>query len=288
MPRQTLTPPHSAPSHNPAPHCHSAPCAHLAPDTHPAPDAPAQHPASLTVLTVRPASGLSGDMLLSGLAALLDLDAPALDALTDELRLPALHGVLRLEARQVNGIAGVGCHIDLPHEHSHRSLADILALLDVSALPADAATLAREAFTVLAAAEGAVHGKSPEQVTFHEVGALDSILDICLACRLFTQLSPHRFVCSPLPLADGLVRCAHGCLPTPAPAVLHMLEGVAVQGFAGQGETVTPTALCLLKAFKADFGPWPAMTVRKTRISYGDKVFPRVPNGALWALGTAQ
>lgn len=121
MPRQTLTPPHSAPSHNPAPHCHSAPCAHLAPDTHPAPDAPAQHPASLTVLTVRPASGLSGDMLLSGLAALLDLDAPALDALTDELRLPALHGVLRLEARQVNGIAGVGCHIDLPHEHSHRA-----------------------------------------------------------------------------------------------------------------------------------------------------------------------
>ena len=180
MPRQTLTPPHSAPSHNPAPHCHSAPCAHPAPDTHPAPDAPAQHPASLTVLTVRPASGLSGDMLLSGLAALLDLDAPALDALTDELRLPALHGVLRLEARQVNGIAGVGCHIDLPHEHSHRSLADILALLD-------AAALAREAFTVLAAAEGAVHGKSPEQVTFHEVGALDSILDICLACRLSAQ-----------------------------------------------------------------------------------------------------
>lgn len=99
-----------------------------------------------------------------------------------------------------------------------------------------------------------MHGKSPEQVTFHEVGALDSILDICLACRLFTQLAPHRFVCSPCPWPTAW--SVRPRLPAhPAPAVLHMLEGVAVQGFAGQGETVTPTALCLLKAFKADFGP---------------------------------
>ncbi|SDF76083.1 nickel insertion protein [Desulfovibrio legallii] len=284
MPRQTLTPPQAATArgrHAPAAHAEAHP--HHGPE----PGAPDESPVGDVVLTVRPASGLSGDMLLSGLAALLGLDAPALDALTEELRLPALRGVLRLEARQVNGIAGVGCRIQLPHEHSHRSLADILALLDASALPAAAADLARQAFTVLAAAEGAVHGKSPEQVTFHEVGALDSILDICLACRLFTLLAPRRFVCSPLPLADGTVHCAHGCLPAPAPAVLHMLQGVAVQGFDGQGETVTPTALCLLKAFRADFGPWPAMTVRKSCISYGDKVFPHVPNGALWALGTA-
>jgi uncharacterized protein (DUF111 family) len=114
---------------------------------------------------------------------------------------------------------------------------------------------------------------------------LDSIIDTCLCCRFFALLKPARFVCSPLPLADGGIHCAHGLLPSPAPAVLRMLEGIAVRGFPGVGETVTPTALSLLKALRADFGPWPEMTVLKTAISYGTKVFPDAPNGALWALG---
>ena len=238
-----------------------------------------------TVLTVRALAGLSGDMMLGGLAALAELSQDELHALVDELRLPALKNCLTVEERSVNHILGVGCRIDLPHEHAHRTLADVRRIIEDSAMPAEAKELAVQAFAVLARAEGAVHGKQPDEVTFHEVGALDSILDTCLVCRIFTLLRPGRFVCSPLPLADGVIRCAHGQMPSPAPAVFHMLPGVPVRSFSGQGETVTPTALSLLKALKADFGDWPHMTVKKTVISYGGKVFVDAPNGSLWALG---
>lgn len=248
-----------------------------------------QHTESLTsedgVLTVRASSGLSGDMMLSGLAALAGVTQEELDSFCDELGLPALKQCLVLEKKSVNGIAGFGATITLPHEHAHRTLGDIETLIRASAMPKDAAELAADAFAVLAEAEGAVHGKRAEEVHFHEVGALDSILDTCVTCRLFALLSPSRFVCSPLPLADGTITCAHGQLASPAPAVLAMLPGMAVRSFSGRGETVTPTAISLLRVFGAEFGPWPGMVVEKTAISYGSKVFADAPNGAIWALG---
>jgi uncharacterized protein (DUF111 family) len=284
-----------------------------------------------SVLTVRAVSGLSGDMMLGGLAFLAGMEE-GLEALTAELKLPALNGCLRLERRSVNGVEGVGCRIDFGGEgahadgharesgekrdhpdhahgsdekldhpgharadgegravdagHAHRSFADIAALIDGFAMPEAAGKLALRAFTLLAEAEAAVHGMEAAHVTFHEVGALDSILDVCLCCRLFALLDPDVFVCSPLPLADGTINCAHGLLPAPAPAVLRLLEGVRVCGFSGSGETVTPTALSLLRAMGASFGPWPEMSVNRTVISYGTRIFPGVANGAVWALGT--
>ncbi|MDR1684850.1 MAG: LarC family nickel insertion protein [Desulfovibrio sp.] len=237
------------------------------------------------ILTVRALSGLSGDMILGGLAALAGVGDEELGRAVAELHIPVPENCVRLETRSVNGATGIGCRIDLPHEHAHRTFKDIAALIASSDMPEEAKALALRAFELLAAAEGAVHGQEPESVTFHEVGALDSIIDSCLCCRLFASLKPARFVCSPLPLADGCIHCAHGLLPSPAPAVLRMLEGIAVRGFLGIGETVTPTALSLLKALRADFGLWPEMTVLKTAISYGTKVFPDAPNGALWVLG---
>ena len=146
--------------------------------------------------------------------------------------------------------------------------------------------LASNTFTLLAEAEAAVHGMKPEAVHFHEVGALDSILDICMACTLFTRLSPARFVVSPLPIADGEVVCAHGVIPVPAPAVLELLEGIPVRPFSGEGETVTPTAIALLRSLGAAFGPWPAMLVEKRALVYGSRVFANAPNGAIFACGT--
>ncbi|MDR1490403.1 MAG: LarC family nickel insertion protein [Desulfovibrio sp.] len=284
-----------------------------------------------SVLTVRAVSGLSGDMMLGGLAFLSGMEE-GLGALTAELGLPAMNDCLRLERRSVNGVEGVGCRIAFsgddgpshacgcaqppyerrdhpPHAHgpgeapdhhghadgenpgvdaggAHRSFADIAGIIRGSAMPDAAQKLALKAFSLLAEAEGAVHGVEAARVTFHEVGALDSILDVCLCCRLFALLDPDVFVCSPLPLADGAINCAHGVLPAPAPAVLRLLEGVPVRGFSGSGETVTPTAVSLLKALGARFGPWPEMSVKRTVISYGNKVFPGVANGAVWALGT--
>lgn len=238
-----------------------------------------------TVLTVRAASGLSGDMMLAGLAALAGLQNDGLHTLVEELRLPSLRGCLTLEPRRVNAISGVGCRVELPVEHAHRNLADIRKIISESAMPDDAKQLSARAFTILAEAEAAVHGKATDEVNFHEVGALDSILDTCLVCRIVTLLAPGRFICGPLPVADGVIRCAHGLVPSPAPAALRLLENVPVCGFSGTGETVTPTALALLKALGAEFGIWPAMQVHQTVMSYGSKVFAHAPNGALWAWG---
>lgn len=237
------------------------------------------------VLTVRASSGLSGDMMLAGLALMAECTGADLEALVALVGCTPLHGCVAVEPRVVNHVAGWGCRVDLPHEHAHRTMQDIEAIIGTSSMPARAKELALGAFTLLAEAEGAVHGKPAQDVTFHEVGALDSILDICLVCLLFHKLGEPRFVCSPLPLADGQVWCAHGCLPVPAPAVLRLLEGVPVCAFAGKGETVTPTAIALLKALGAEFGGWPAMRVERTALVYGTRVFENAPNGAVWAFG---
>lgn len=280
------------------------------------------------ILTVRALSGLSGDMILAGLLYLSGLHTRnaatnELDDLLATMPVPTLTGCVRLERRSVRHIAGWGCRIDLPHEHEHRSFADIAALIAASGMEPAAVTLALRTFSLLAEAEGRVHGLPAAEVRFHEVGALDSILDICLSCALFARLAPLRFVCSPLPIGDGGIRCAHGWIPTPAPAVLELLKGIPVCAFTGTpvqkrqhghpaehtdhaehhnehtgghdatvrvsgcGETVTPTAVALLKALGANFGPWPSMVVRDRALVYGSTLFDNAPNGTIWACGTA-
>lgn len=237
-----------------------------------------------TVLTIRANSGLSGDMLLAGLLRMAEVDEVELGRLLAAI-MPELSGAVRLVRKQVNHIGGWHAEVTLPHQHEHRTLADITALIKACGMSETAKCFATETFTLLARAEAAVHEKKPEDVHFHEVGALDSILDICLCCELFAKLAPGRFVVSPLPLADGFVACAHGIIPVPAPAVLELLEGIPVRGFAGTGETVTPTAIALLRSLGAEFGPWPAMRVEKRALVYGGKVFKDAPNGAIFAFG---
>lgn len=237
-----------------------------------------------TVLTIRANSGLSGDMLLAGLLCMTETDEAATHALLAAI-MPELAGSVRLVRKQVKHIGGWHAEVNLPHQHEHRTLADITALIAACGMSETAKGLATETFTLLARAEAAVHEKKPEDVHFHEVGALDSILDICLCCELFAKLAPARFVVSPLPLADGFVACAHGVIPVPAPAVLELLEGIPVRGFAGRGETVTPTAIALLRALGAEFGPWPSMRIEQRALIYGSKVFENAPNGAIFACG---
>lgn len=237
------------------------------------------------LLCLRAPSGIAGDMLLTGLARLAGLDHPGLEALVSCLGLPQYNGAVRIEPRQVQGISGWGLRLDLPHAHEHRHLADIEAIIEASAFTPRAKQLCARAFSILAEAEAFVHGISPQQIHFHEVGALDSILDVCLSCALYDMLSPARFVCSPLPVCDGTVRCAHGLLSTPAPAVLKLLEGMPVYGIASNGETLTPTALALLKALDAEFGLWPAMTLKRQERVYGSRILPDVPNGTVFAWG---
>lgn len=237
-----------------------------------------------TVLTIRANSGLSGDMLLAGLLKMTEASEAETETMLAAI-MPELSGVLRLVRKQVNHIGGWHAEVTLPHQHEHRTLADITALIAACGMTGAGKQFATETFTLLARAEGAVHEKKPEDVHFHEVGALDSILDICLTCELFARLAPGRFVVSPLPMADGFVTCAHGIIPVPAPAVLELLEGIPVRPFAGRGETVTPTAIALLRALGAEFGPWPSMRIEKRALVYGGKVFENAPNGAIFAFG---
>lgn len=239
------------------------------------------------VLTIRAHSGLSGDMFLAGLLRMTDISPEETERLLHGI-MPDLAGCLRLTRREVNHIGGWHVEVSLPHQHEHRTLADITTLIAENGMDDAAKRLATETFTLLARAEANVHGKRPEEVHFHEVGALDSILDICLSCELFIRLAPSHFVVSPLPVADGCVHCAHGVIPAPAPAVLELLEGVPVRPFPGEGETVTPTAMALLRALNAQFGPWPAMRVERRALVYGTRVFPDAPNGALFAWGTTE
>lgn len=240
-----------------------------------------------SVLTVRTHSGLSGDIFLAGLLRMTELSEAMLDERLAAV-LPELAGSVRLVRRQVNHIGGWHAEVSLPHQHAHRTLADITMLIAESGMDETAKGLATGAFMLLADAEAVVHEKKPEEVHFHEIGALDSILDICMSCELFTLLAPSRFVVSPLPLADGSVACAHGIVPVPAPAVLELLEGIPVRPFPGQGETVTPTALALLRTLGAAFGPWPAMRVEKRALVYGARIFADAPNGAVFAWGTQE
>lgn len=237
------------------------------------------------VLVLRPYTGISGDIMVAGLARMLEADQTEIDKHIAAIGVDALKGTLSVIPHSLNEVGGWRSEVTLPHEHSHRTLADITKIIAASAMTENAKKLATDAFTILAEAEGAVHGKEADTVSFHEVGALDSILDTCLAASLFDALSPALFVCGPLPVCDGAVTCAHGKIPVPAPAVLKLLHGVPVRGIPSSGETVTPTGLALLKAFKASFGTWPAMQVEREAIAYGSKVFENVPNGAIFAFG---
>jgi len=184
----------------------------------------------------------------------------------------------------VNAISGWQAKINLPREHHHRSLASIREILDASTLDETARQLALDTFVILARAEASVHDIPVEKVTFHEVGALDSILDICVSAALFSKIAPKNFYCSPLPICDGVIKCEHGDLATPAPAVQEMLTDVPVYGLASSGETITPTAIAFLRASGARFGNWPAVSVKRIVRVYGGRILPGVPNGAIFSL----
>ena len=129
-------------------------------------------------------------------------------------------------------------------------------------------------YQLIAEAESAVHGVSVEEIHFHEVGAMDAVADITGVCLLMDKIGADRIVCSPVHVGSGMVRCAHGVLPVPAPATALILRGIPCYSGAIQGELCTPTGAALLKHFAASFGPMPVMTAEKIGIGLGTKEFP--------------
>ncbi len=157
-----------------------------------------------------------------------------------------------------------------PHEHGHahgRNLTDILHLLDHAGLSERADQWARRIFQRLAAAEAKVHNTTPDQVHFHEVGAVDSIVDIIGAAIALDRLGVDRVVCSPIPLGTGTVRCDHGLMPVPAPATAELMRDGVIAPSDFPRELCTPTGAAILTTLAESFGPLPAMRV--DAIGYG-------------------
>jgi hypothetical protein len=231
-------------------------------------------------------SGAGGDMIV---AALLDAGA-SLEAVRDEIGKLALHGVeLAAETVRRNGIAAllfrVHPHGDQEHApeahehaHSHRHLGDILGMIDRAGLPGRAADRARRIFVRLAEAEAKVHGIDVQHVHFHEVGAVDSIVDVVAACVALELLGVEKVLCSSIPFGAGTVTCEHGELPLPAPATAQLLLGAPIRAAEIVGEATTPTAAAVLTTLAESYGPVPAMRLAAVGHGAGTREGGTLPN----------
>ncbi len=209
-------------------------------------------------------SGISGDMTL---AALVDagVDLAAIQAGIDSLGMKPV----RLAAAEVKRHGFRGTHITLEHEpeHAHRHLHHITDMIDASRLSDGQKDLAKRIFTRLGEAEAKVHGTTIRKVHFHEVGAVDSIADICGAAIGLDLLGVDRIVSSPVPTGCGTIKIAHGRVSVPAPATAELLRGVPLQESNVPAELTTPTGAAILATVVDEYGPLPSMRV--TQIGYG-------------------
>lgn len=162
---------------------------------------------------------------------------------------------------------------DTHHPHLHTGLSDITEIISRLNIPNEIKQDAVRIYKFVAEAEACVHGRTVEQIHFHELGNLDAIADIVGVCLLINEFSPDRIVVSPVNTGKGFVRCAHGVLPVPAPATAHILRGVPVYAGLISGELCTPTGAAIIKYFAHSFGEMPLMEVEKIGYGMGNKDF---------------
>jgi len=229
-------------------------------------------------------SGLSGDMTVG---ALLHLGMP-LDALREELgKLPVTGYHVHQTERELSGIHATKFHVEVHDPLHERSFRAIARMLQESALIPSVKDTASRIFTVLAEAEGHVHGVAPEAVHFHEVGAIDSIVDIVGTAFGFHFLGIEQMYVSPLPMGKGLVPSRHGILPIPGPATMELLKGRAVRLEDGEGEMVTPTGAAIVAAL-AQPSVSPVFVPSAVGYGAGEKTWADRPNLLRVVLGTNQ
>ena len=170
---------------------------------------------------------------------------------------------------------------DHSHEHRHehgRTLRNIRKIIEKAAIGSNAKRTAIKIFEALGQAEAEIHNVSIDQVHFHEVGAVDAMVDIVCAAVGAESLGVEGWVCSPLNVGGGTVKCAHGTLPVPAPATLKLLQNAPVYSSGPQVELVTPTGAAIVKTLSTRFAPFPAMKIEKAGYGAGTRDFPEHPN----------
>lgn len=220
-------------------------------------------------------AGISGDMCLG---ALIDAGADP-GWLERELRsLPVGGWSMKAVRTSSRGITGTRIKIELDEHHQpHRHFSEIRELILGSPLPEKARDISLNIFQRLAEAEGKVHGVPAGHVHFHEVGAVDSIIDIVGTSLALQYLKVEKVACSPVPTGGGQIQCRHGLLPVPAPATAELLKGVPLRRLDVEGELTTPTGAAVAAALASEFGPLPEMKVEAVGYGFGSKDFG-IPN----------
>jgi len=239
-------------------------------------------------------AGISGDMTVG---ALLDLGADEKE-LMRSLDMLHLHGY-RIEIKKAlkNGISGTDFNVIIEEEHSHhshhdhhhhsRNFKDISGLINSSPLDSFVKELSLKIFREIAEAESKIHAKSIDEVHFHEVGAIDSIVDIVAAAVCLNMLKPDKIISSPLNLGEGTVECAHGVFPVPAPATAEILKRIPVYSSGIKKEMTTPTGAAIIKCIAEEFSSYPAMKIASTGYGLGKRNL-EVPNVLRLVIGETE
>lgn len=227
-------------------------------------------------------AGASGDMILGCLFD-LGFDKGDLEAAMAGLGLKGVEIEVKQVVRKV--IRATSVEVTFPGDQPHRTHKDIDAMISAGDLSDTVKASSRKAFDILADAESRVHGMPREKVHFHEVGAVDSIVDVVGAFIGLENLGIGNVVSSPLALGTGSVECQHGTLPLPAPATMEIAAGLPVRGRHLSGEMTTPTGAAILKAAASAFGPIPAMKVEAIGYGAGSRDLKEIPNVMRLVLG---
>jgi uncharacterized protein (TIGR00299 family) protein len=229
-------------------------------------------------------SGISGDMTLGALVD-VGVDPRAIQEAVSSLGLP---GSLTFESVRKGGMRATHARVHAPHEHVHRHWHHIEAIIDKSSLSSRQKDLARRIFLRLGEAEARVHGVELAKIHFHEVGAVDSIIDIVGSAVGLDLLGVDRFEASPVPPGKGWINAAHGRMPLPAPATAELLRGVPLAESLVEMELTTPTGAAILTTVVERFGPLPALTIDSIGLGAGTRDVPEQANVLRLFVGTAQ
>jgi hypothetical protein len=221
-------------------------------------------------------SGVSGDMTL---AALIALGLPKEKLLQELKKLSLENYSVEIFSGSRSGIAALGVEVKVGHQHHHhRHFSDIRAMIQESALEEKVKGISLGIFQRLADAEARVHNKTVDEVHFHEVGAVDSIVDIVGTAIGIAHFAPDRIFSSELPMGRGFVNCQHGRLPLPAPATVEVLKGYPVKNVDVEGELVTPTGAAIVAFLSSGVATWPNGVIHAVGYGMGKKEFPDRPN----------
>lgn len=227
-------------------------------------------------------AGASGNMILGALVAL----GVRRERLVEQIKLLDISDFeIGFSTVDRSGISAIYADVKVPHEHAHRHLHTIEKIINESRLPDKIKERAIAIFTKLAEAEAKIHGIEINKVHFHEVGAMDAIIDVVGACVGFEMLGIEKFACSKIHVGSGFAQMAHGKFPIPPPAVAELLENAPVYSTEIEGELMTPTGAAIIATVCDEFGAIPEMRIEKTGYGAGTREYQGFPNVLRLILG---